>query len=136
MLPEVISVIDSQYINLVPFVLGDGEQLFNVIKENSIEGIVAKRTGSTYIPGTRSDDWRKIINWSYHDVIVSKIILGPLTVQLQSIEGDHLGSVVIGFTKEIRQILPSLAPPFSVNVKSRGWTSCGKLRLPQIIEIK
>jgi len=62
-------------------------------------------------------------NWSYHDVVVTKVTLGPLTVQLHSSEGDYLGSVVIGFTKEIRQMLKSLAPPFSVMVKSRGWTS-------------
>jgi len=99
LLTEVISVIDSQYINLVPYVLGEGEQLFNVIKENSMEGVVAKRIGSTYIPGTRSDNWRKIINWSYHDVVVSKVTLGPLTVQLHSTEGDYLGSVIIGFTR-------------------------------------
>lgn len=136
LLTEVISVIDSQYINLVPYVLGEGEQLFNVINENSMEGIVAKRIGSTYIPGTRSDDWRKIINWSYHDVIVSKVSLGPLTVQLHSPEGEYLGSVAIGFTKEIREKLLLGIPPFVVKVKARGWTSGGKLRLPQIVEIK
>ncbi|MET3659697.1 ATP-dependent DNA ligase [Sporosarcina psychrophila] len=136
MLTEVISKIDSPYINLVPYVATEGEQLFDVIKENKMEGVVAKRIGSTYIPGTRSGDWRKIINWSYHDVVVSKVSLGPLTVQLHSIEGDYLGSVVIGFTKEIRQMLKSLTPPFPVTVKSRGWTSGDKLRLPQIVKIK
>lgn len=136
LLTEVISVIDSQYINLVPYVLGEGEQLFDVIKENNMEGIVAKRLGSTYVPGTRSDNWRKIINWSFHDLIVSKITFRPLTVQLQSVDGMYLGSVVIGFTKEIRQALNSLTPPFYVKVKSRGWTSGGKLRLPQIVKIK
>lgn len=136
LLTEVISVIDSQYINLVPYVLGEGEQLFNVINENSMEGIVAKRIGSTYIPGTRSDDWRKIINWSYHDVIVSKVSLGPLTVQLHSPEGEYLGSVAIGFTKEIREKLLLGIPPFVVKVRARGWTSGRKLRLPQIVEIK
>ena len=101
-----------------------------------MEGLVAKRLGTPYIPDTRSNDWRKIINWNYHDVIVSKVTHGPLTVQLQSIEGDYLGSVVIGFTKEIRQLLKLMTPPFPVIIKSRGWTSGGKLRLPQIVEIK
>ena len=101
-----------------------------------MEGVVAKRIVSTYIPGTRSDNWRKIINWSYHDVIVSKVSHGPLTVQLQSLEDDYLGNVVFGFTKEIRQLLKLMTPPFPATVKSRGWTSGGKLRLPQILEIK
>lgn len=68
-------------------------------------------------------------------MVVTKVTLGPLTVQLHSSEGDYLGSVVIGFTKEIRQMLISLTPPFPIKVKSRGWTSGGKLRLPQIVKI-
>lgn len=135
LLTEVLTEIDSPHISLVPYVYTEGKQLFDVIKENQMEGIVAKRLGSTYIPGTRTNNWRKIINWSYHDVIVSRVTYGPLTVQLQSIEGEYLGSVVIGFTKEIRQMVKSLTPPFPVIVKSRGWTSGGKLRLPQIVKI-
>ena len=96
-----------------------------------MEGMVAKRLGTPYVPGARSEDWRKIINWSYHDVIVSKVTHSPLTVQLQSMEGDYFGSVVIGFTEVMRQLLKSLTPPFPVRVKSRG---C-KLRLPQIVDI-
>ncbi|MEK5071732.1 ATP-dependent DNA ligase [Sporosarcina sp. FSL K6-1508] len=136
LLTEVISEIDSPYINLVPYVVTEGEQLFDVIKANKMEGIVAKRLGSSYIPGTRSNDWRKIINWSYHDCVVSKVTIGPLSVQLQSVEGEYLGSVVIGFTKEIKNKLVSITPPFLVKVKSRGWTSGRKLRLPQIVEIE
>ena len=136
LLTETVSIIDSQYINLTPYVYTEGISLFDVMKESNMEGMVAKRLGTPYLPGTRSDNWRKIINWSYHDVIVSKITLGPLTVQLQSIEGEYLGSVVIGFTKEIRQLLKLMTPPFPATVKSRGWTNGGKLRLPQIVEIK
>ena len=134
-LTEGLAGIDSPHINLIPYVYTEGEQLFDVMKENRMEGMIAKRLGTPYVPGTRSDNWRKIINWSYHYVVVSKVTFGPLTVQLHSEEGDYLGSVVIGFTKEIRLMLKSLTPPFSAKVKSRGWTSGGKLRLPQIVEI-
>ncbi len=120
---------------MVPYVYTDSEALFDVMKENKMEGMVAKRLGTPYEPGSRSDNWRKMINWSYHDVIVSKITLGPLTVQLQSIKGDYLGSVAIGITKEIKDEIFSRTPPFVAKVKARGWTSGGKLRLPQIIEI-
>ena len=37
-----------------------GKSLFAAVKDQGIEGIVAKRLGSTYQPGRRSDDWRKI----------------------------------------------------------------------------
>ncbi len=135
LLTEVVSKIDSEHINLVPYVHTEGLTLFNVIKENNMEGIIAKRLGSSYVPGTRSDNWRKIINWSYHDCIVSKVSTRPLTVQLQSIDGDYLGSISIGFTKEIRAELHSKQVPFSCKVKARGLTSGEKLRLPQIVSI-
>ncbi|MFJ7936002.1 hypothetical protein [Sporosarcina sp. NPDC096371] len=136
LLTESLSIIDSPYINLVPYVYTEGEALWNVMKENKMEGMVGKRLGSTYVPGTRSNNWRKIINWSYHDVVVSKVTFRPLAVQLESIEGEYIGSSTIGFTKEIRSKLNSMNPPFLVAVKSRGWNSGGKLRLPQILEIK
>lgn len=136
LLTEILTEIDSPYITLIPYIYTEGEQLFEVMKANNMEGMIAKRLGTPYKPGTRSDNWRKIINWSYHDCVVSKVSHGPLTVQLQSFEGDYLGSVIIGFTKEIRQMVKSLTPPFVAKVKARGWTSGGKLRLPQIVEIK
>ena len=69
-------------------------------------------------------------------MIISKVTRGPLTVQLQSEDGEYLGSVSIGFTKDIREKLFIGEPPFVAKVKARGWTSGKKLRLPQIIEIK
>ena len=68
-------------------------------------------------------------------MVVSMVTLGPLTVQMQSVEGDYLGSVTIGFTKEIKGELLSRKTPFPAIVKARGWTSGGKLRLPQIVDI-
>lgn len=136
LLTETVITIDSLYIKLVPSVYIEGEQLFEVMKANNMEGMVAKRLGSSYIPGTRSDNWKKIINWSYHDVVVSKVTFKPLTAQFSSIDGEYIGSVAIGFTKEIREVLTSRQTPFGVRVKARGWTNQGKLRLPQIIAIK
>ena len=136
LLAETIEMIDSSFITTVPYVHAEGEALFDVMKENNMEGVVAKRLGTPYVPGKRSDNWRKIINWSYHEVVVAKVTFNPLTVQFNSVEGDYIGSTTIGFTKEIRKELSSRTPPYIANVKSRGWRSGGKLRLPQIVEIK
>lgn len=136
LLTEVLSEADSPYINLVPYVYTDGESLFEIMKENRMEGIVAKRLSSPYLRDTRSDNWRKIINWSYHDVIVTKITFTPLSVQLSSVDGEYVGGTTIGFTKDIRSRLNKMSPPFPVTIKARGWTSGGKLRLPQIVDIK
>lgn len=37
-----------------------GVSLFEAVKDQGIEGIVGKRLGSTYQPGRRSADWRKV----------------------------------------------------------------------------
>jgi bifunctional non-homologous end joining protein LigD len=39
-----------------------GEALFDAVVSRGLEGVMAKRLGSIYRPGTRSPDWRKIPN--------------------------------------------------------------------------
>lgn len=135
LLTEVITNIDSPFIHLVPYIHKEGIAFFNVIKENNMEGIVAKRSGSLYTPAKRSDNWRKIINWRYAELIVYKVSHSPLTVYLKNGEGEYVGSVRIGFTKEIRAQLYKKAVPYLCKVKFRGWTSKKKLRLPQLISL-
>ncbi len=40
--------------------IGDGAALLDVVTAQGLEGIVAKRPASTYLPGKRSPAWRKI----------------------------------------------------------------------------
>lgn len=135
MLTEVVGELHSEFIGQTPFVIGEGETLFRVMKENNMEGMVAKKLGSLYMPGTRSKDWRKIINWTYQECVAFKVTFGPFTVQLSDYEGNYIGSATIGFTKEIRHELIAAQLPVAVKVKARGWTEKGKLRLPQIIVV-
>jgi bifunctional non-homologous end joining protein LigD len=37
-----------------------GKSLYTAVRDQGMEGIVAKRLGSRYVPGRRSDDWLKI----------------------------------------------------------------------------
>jgi len=37
-----------------------GEEFFEVVKKNGLEGIVAKKKNSYYFPGTRSNEWLKL----------------------------------------------------------------------------
>ncbi len=39
---------------------GSGKALFDAVKERGVEGIVGKRSGSRYLSGKRSPDWRKV----------------------------------------------------------------------------
>ncbi|AGL14011.1 DNA polymerase LigD ligase region [Actinoplanes sp. N902-109] len=44
----------------VPPVFADGVATEAAARENNLEGVVAKRLGSTYLPGARSPDWVKV----------------------------------------------------------------------------
>jgi len=45
-----------------PYRVGNGEALLDATRERGLEGVMAKRLGSAYRPGTRSKDWRKVKN--------------------------------------------------------------------------
>jgi bifunctional non-homologous end joining protein LigD len=51
-----------------------GEALYAAVAERQLEGVIAKRLGSTYRPGVRSAEWRKIPN-----VRVARAVVGGFT---------------------------------------------------------
>jgi bifunctional non-homologous end joining protein LigD len=57
-LEEIITPVDG--IQVGSYVEKRGVELFRLAKEKGLEGIIAKRKGSTYQPGRRSPDWLKI----------------------------------------------------------------------------
>jgi bifunctional non-homologous end joining protein LigD len=42
--------------------IGDGAALLDATREQGLEGVMAKRLGSTYLPGRRTPHWRKVKN--------------------------------------------------------------------------
>ncbi len=65
----------------------DGTRLFNAIKENELEGIVAKRRSSPYTSGKKHKDWFKI---KYRKR--GTFIIGGFTYNQQKINALLLGS--------------------------------------------
>ena len=49
---------------------GDGKEFAEVARTLGLEGVVAKRTGSPYLPGRRSPDWRKIKLTNTQDCVI------------------------------------------------------------------
>ena len=47
-------------IRISDFIEKDGISFFNTAKNNSLEGIVAKKSSGKYVPGSRSKEWLKI----------------------------------------------------------------------------
>jgi bifunctional non-homologous end joining protein LigD len=112
----------------------DGDALFAVAQQQSLEGIISKRKGSTYKPGRRTRDWLKTKTENNEEFVVTGYTqgagrragtFGALVLGVN--EGDHLryvGNVGTGFNDaEIRKLLNLLTPlhrdtsPFPVEPK-------------------
>ena len=50
--------------------VGDGKALLDATAERELEGVMAKRLGSTYKPGTRTKEWRKVKNRRRAEVVI------------------------------------------------------------------
>ena len=50
--------------------IGDGDALLAATAEQGLEGVMAKRLGSTYQPGKRSPSWRKVKNRVHAEVVI------------------------------------------------------------------
>jgi bifunctional non-homologous end joining protein LigD len=102
--------------------LGEAKALLELTKERGLEGLVAKRRDSTYLPGRRSRAWVKIKNVRTADLVVGGWIegqggrsgrFGALLVGYYDDEGDlrYAGRVGTGFTdRSLDDIGRLLAP--------------------------
>ena len=70
--------------------VGEGEALWQVVRERNLEGIVAKRLGSPYRPGRRSRDWVKVRNRSGQELVIGGWMPGEGT------RGGRVGSLLVG----------------------------------------
>lgn len=94
----------------------EGEALYEAVKAGGLEGVVAKRSGSRYLPGRRSPDWRKIVARSQLNAVVGGYLRGAHgsfgSLLLGLYEGDRLlvaGSAGSGLdNRSIRAIYPIL----------------------------
>ena len=50
--------------------VGDGASLLAATVERGLEGVMAKRLGSTYVPGKRTPNWRKVKNRRTVEVVI------------------------------------------------------------------
>lgn len=77
---------ENEYIALSKVVENRGIQLFDIVKEQSLEGVVAKRKGSKYFFGKRSQDWIKFKYLEDDDYIICGYIL----------KSHHMTSFILG----------------------------------------
>jgi bifunctional non-homologous end joining protein LigD len=99
----------------------DGESLLEAANQQGLEGIMAKRLGSRYLPGKRSRDWLKIKGHGRQEFVIAGYTpgkgrregtLGSLV--LGAYQGGKLvyvGNVGTGFNDaEIKRLLTKLKP--------------------------
>ena len=113
----------------------DGEALLQVAGEQGLEGVLAKRADSRYVPGKRTGDWLKIKTHGRQEFLIAGYTkgqgsrlgrLGALVLAVREPDGSltYVGNCGTGFTaKEIDRLLGKLrplersSPPFAVRPK-------------------
>jgi bifunctional non-homologous end joining protein LigD len=103
--------------------LGEGEPLLRLTEARGLEGLVAKRIDSRYLPGRRSRAWLKVKNTTRQELVVGGWLpgrgrregtLGALLVGYHD-EGDdrlrYAGRVGAGFTDDELDRLAGLLEP-------------------------
>jgi ATP-dependent DNA ligase len=103
-------------------VQGDGKAFTASARALELEGVVAKRMGSTYLPGRRSSDWRKIKLTDTQDCVIlgwtpgqggRGTSFGALLVGAIDADGEMrwIGQVGTGFTDTtLKAVLAQLEP--------------------------
>ncbi len=67
----------------------DGRTLLTFARDHALEGIVAKRLDSPYLPGRRSPNWLKVKLQRHEDLVVGGFLLQT--------DGVSLGSLLLGY---------------------------------------
>ena len=70
--------------------IGGGAELLAFTAEHGLEGVMAKRLGSTYVPGKRSNNWRKVKNR-----IRAEVVIGGFTEGTGS-RASTFGALLVG----------------------------------------
>jgi bifunctional non-homologous end joining protein LigD len=81
---------EDERLHLTAHVQGEGTALVKAAKAQQLEGVVAKRLGSPYVPGRRTDAWRKIKLRTTQDCVILGFTPG------QGGRGATFGALLVG----------------------------------------
>ena len=83
-------VMEDKGLRLIYWVPDAGKRFFDAAREHGLEGVIGKRASSKYLPGRRSDDWRKIKILKRQDCVVLGWTPG------QKGRSDAFGALLLG----------------------------------------
>jgi DNA ligase D-like protein (predicted ligase)/DNA ligase D-like protein (predicted polymerase)/DNA ligase D-like protein (predicted 3'-phosphoesterase) len=112
---------EDERLHMAPHIEGDREAMLAVARAQGLEGVMAKRMGSGYAAGKRSDAWRKIKLRNTQDCIILGFTRGKGgrgatfgALLVGAYQGDHLrwvGQVGSGFDERtLANVLELLEP--------------------------
>ena len=73
---------------------GEGEALLGLTKERGLEGLVAKRLDSRYLPGRRSRAWLKVKNIRSQELVIGGWLPG------QGRRAGTIGAILVGYHED------------------------------------
>ena len=97
--------------------IGDGQALLAATVAQELEGVMAKRLGTTYRPEARSKDWRKVKNRRQAEVVIGGY--SPAREPGRRVRGAARRPLVDGD----RWRSPAASAPGSPSAGSRSWSS-------------
>jgi len=135
----------GQHWQTPPYFTGGGDAAIATSKAQGLEGVVAKRLESRYLPGKRSPDWIKIKNIDTQEVVIGgwkpgtgrrSAYFGSLLVGIPGEQGlTYVGHVGTGFSEEVladltarlkkleRRTSPFNPPPPREHAKDAHWVA-------------
>lgn len=136
--------IDTPLLTKTQWIESNGIDYFDLVKQQELEGIVLKKSNSTYQIDKRSYDWLKVINYQYETVKVSGLRKDKFGILLSFEDGNYAGilefmppterSKLYRIQKELKiredDKFIYLDPQLNLTVKYRNLTKKGLLRIP------
>ncbi|MCL1700771.1 DNA ligase [Lysinibacillus sp. Bpr_S20] len=120
---EILSSIIEPSNNLLitPSVVGNGNDIFKLTKDKGMEGIVGKRSDSTYKTNHRSHSWLKYKHFKVMDVVILGYKENPFTMivgtQLSNGKYRPVANVEFGFKPDEKRAFREIAKQIVNNVE-------------------
>lgn len=123
---------------IIEGIQGNGLAYFNLVKEMNLEGIVLKKSDSSYEINKRSNNWLKVINYDYTEVLITGYTKKDnLSYPDGTAAGfmefmPHAERTKFHYMKQVKSESDEYVfiDPILCKVKHRFKTKHGKLRIP------
>lgn len=147
------SIKENERISISRYIEKEGKKLFDLTKQNELEGIVAKKKNSKYYFDKRTKDWIKIKNFEDEDFIICGYIEKEANVtslviaQYNNEKLEYKGHVTLGVSNDAVKVIKSkkkldynlfdtdydvnwIEPELECTVKYMEKTKTGSMRQP------